>query len=53
MDNIVALVELAAKLTARPKQAELSAALTTAGLTIDDRLLKHLDAKIRNLHTDF
>ena len=33
--DIAALAELAATLTARPKLAELSAALATAGLTSD------------------
>ena len=45
--------ELAAKRTARPKIAELSTALSTAGLTTDNLLLEHLDAQIRNLRTDF
>ena len=45
--------ELAARLTARPKIAELLATLTTTSLKNDDQLLKHLDTKIRNLHTDF
>ena len=45
--------ELAAKLTARPHIAELSAALTTARLASGDQVLKHLGTELRNLRTDF
>ena len=53
LHDIVVPAELAAKLTAHPQIAELSTALTTAGLASDDQLLKHLDVKIRNFHADF
>ena len=53
LKDIATPAAVAAKLNARPKTAELSAALTTAGLTTDDQLLKHLDTQLRVLHTDF
>ena len=45
--------ELAANLPARPNIAELSVALTTAGLTTYDLLLTHLDTTNRNLQADY
>ena len=46
LKDLAVPAELAAKLTAQPKIAKLSAALTTAGLTAYDLLLKHVDTKI-------
>ena len=48
MKDFATTAELAAKLIARPEIAEMSTALTVAGLTPDNQLLKHLDVKIQN-----
>ena len=45
LQDLATPAELAAELTARPKLAELSTALTIARLTTDDQLLNHLDHK--------
>ena len=45
--------ELAAKLTVRPQMADLSAALTVAGLAPDKQLLKRFDSNNQVLHIDF
>ena len=45
--------ELAAKLTVRPQMADLSAALTVAGLAPDKQVLKRFDSNNQVLHIDF
>ena len=45
LKDLATPAELAAKLPAHPKIAEMPAALTTVGLTPDNQLLKHLDVQ--------
>ena len=45
LNNVAIPAELVAKLTAKPKVVELSHALTAAGLTNEDLVLKHLQQK--------
>ena len=53
LQHLAAPAELAAKITARPKVAELSQALTKVGLIDDDLITRHLDSKIEHLTHKF